>query len=171
MAPKKSSQKNNVERIKATTSLFERLSNTKDPLFIALDKLSEALSGKSAYDLSVWHRRILDSSQYRAYREQRERIIATHREKELAKKKKLLEADPKIKKDDIPMILQEFENKMVIYYAQIPEFREVLEIETDLEIDRLIIDGSKIPEFKEPERNLNKKDFDVLSAIAEFKWG
>jgi hypothetical protein len=158
------------EKITVKTALFEKIINNMDPFAKALSKLARALAGKQAYDLSVWRRKILNSPQCIAFKDERKKLMKAYVDSEMAKQKTRLEKEKKLNKKQVEQELERLKNDMMIYYDNVPGFNELMNVETDLVIEKLRIYGSGIATFTDPEKNVNGYDFDIMEPYIKFVW-
>jgi len=112
-----------------------------------LNKLKDQFVRKEAYDLVKFCKVITSSPEFQAYAERREEIIKAEQEK--------IKENPKY-------------NNGIISAATVPEWAELMNLDSGLEIEKHKINVNKIPEWKDEKRMLTANDMEILDFIFEF---
>ncbi len=112
-----------------------------------LVKLKEQFAGKMAYDLVKYCKKITSSPEFQAYVERRDEIIKVEQEK--------IQKNPK-------------HNNGMISASTVPEWAELLEMDSGLEIKKHKINVNKFIEWKDEVRIITANDMEMLEMVFEF---
>lgn len=123
--------------------LFIKNSN----LSLVIGKLKEQLTGKEALDVRRFIKTIMSSPDFQSYEELRAEYI-----------KEFIESQNKL---DVKLRVPPMANN-------IPKWRELLEKDAELKIEKCLIYPDKFPTWNNPERNFNGNDMDVCEELFEF---
>lgn len=111
-----------------------------------LVKLKEQFARKEAYDLVKFCKKVTMSPEFEAYVERRKKIVEVKQ--------------------------KEFEEKGIkngmISASTVPEWLELMEMESGLEIEKHKVPVSKIPDWKDEARILTANDMEILDPFFEF---
>ena len=109
-----------------------------------LAKLKEQLTGKAAFDLLKFCKKIQGSPAYQAYVEKRQEILEAEQKK------------------------QEGKANIMINAMTVPAWGELMMLDSGLKIEKFPINISDIPDWDDPVRALNANDMEMLEVLFEF---
>jgi hypothetical protein len=167
-------ERKDENKIKVKNFLFEVFAQGEHPISKSFAKLKNCLLLKQAYEIEVFQMKISESPEGKAYRAQREWMIKQFKEERLEQEKSALRMRG-TEEDEIEKMLPVIEEKInKTNLFDIPKLVELLEIETELKIEKsnVVMDSILVHKDKDgrpdPDRNLVGDDYRILKEFVNF---
>jgi len=129
-------------KVKIKNVMFENfIPSGRGSHSMSIAKLKLNTSGKRAYELHKWIKRITESTEAKAYAERRDEILRGFEESQA-------ELKPEERRPPMP--------------ENVPEWQELLEMDSGLELQKMEISTETFPDFRDPDRALNVFDMEIL---------
>jgi len=161
-----------TEELKMMNFMFETFIQPQHPVYQALVKLKRFLLIKHSYYVDVMINKITTSPEMKAYIDRRTQILETFRQNKIDE---FLTTMPAGIGENRDMIIQDYLSTLEISSNKIPEWGDLLKLDSGLRVMPIVIDVNAIMTFQESdgtfrvEKNLDGEILQTLHPLIIFK--